>query len=90
MLNRRGNLSRIGMRSANLSCQCLVSLHAGEMAVQSRLDEGTTVTVALPLAFVRQDAVKPSTNVATLGPAMRAAQQDDTAQETTRQVKKSA
>jgi len=68
----------------------LVSLHAGEMAVQSRLDEGTTVTVALPLAFVRQDAVKPLSNVATLAPAVRSAQQDETTQETAVQVKKSA
>ena len=29
----------------------LVALHAGELTVQSRLDEGTTVTVVLPLAF---------------------------------------
>ena len=29
----------------------LVALHGGEMTVQSKLDEGTTVTVALPLAF---------------------------------------
>ncbi len=29
----------------------LVGLHSGEMTVQSRIDEGTTVTVALPLAF---------------------------------------
>ena len=29
----------------------LVGLHGGEMTVQSRIDEGTTVTVALPLSF---------------------------------------
>ena len=29
----------------------LVGLHGGEMTVQSRIDEGTTVTIALPLAF---------------------------------------
>ena len=29
----------------------LVGLHGGEMNVQSKIDEGTTVTVALPLAF---------------------------------------
>ena len=29
----------------------LVALHAGEMTVQSKIDEGTTVTVALPLTF---------------------------------------
>src|SRR6202008_1876695 len=29
----------------------LVALHSGELAVQSKVDEGTTVTVALPLIF---------------------------------------
>ena len=32
----------------------LVGLHAGEITVQSKVDEGTTVTVALPLAFMRR------------------------------------
>jgi cell cycle sensor histidine kinase DivJ len=41
----------------------LVGLHGGEMSVQSKLDQGTTVTVTLPLA--RQ----PSNNIATLAPA---------------------
>ena len=48
----------------------LVGLHAGEMNVQSKLDEGTTVTVALPLAFTPQ-AGQPSSNIATLTPALR-------------------
>jgi cell cycle sensor histidine kinase DivJ len=48
----------------------LVAMHAGEMSVQSRLDEGTTVTVALPLSFTPQPA-QPSSNVATLNPAPR-------------------
>jgi two-component system, cell cycle sensor histidine kinase DivJ len=48
----------------------LVKLHAGEMTVQSKVDEGTTVTVTLPLTFVRA-ALKPSSNVETLNPAAR-------------------
>jgi cell cycle sensor histidine kinase DivJ len=63
----------------------LVALHGGEIAVQSRLDEGTTVTVALPLAFVKSDAVQPSSNVATLAPPAR-----PDVPNSTLQVKKSA
>jgi two-component system, cell cycle sensor histidine kinase DivJ len=62
----------------------LVGLHAGEMTVQSKIDEGTTVTVALPLAFTPQ-AEQPSSNIATLTPALRSAAQDQP-----HQVKKSA
>jgi two-component system, cell cycle sensor histidine kinase DivJ len=62
----------------------LVALHAGEMTVQSRIDEGTTVTVALPLAFTPQ-AGQPSSNIATLNPALRSAAPDQP-----HQVKKSA
>jgi cell cycle sensor histidine kinase DivJ len=62
----------------------LVGLHAGEMTVQSRIDEGTTVTVALPLAFT-PPAEQPSSNIATLTPALRSGPQDKT-----HQVKKSA
>ncbi len=61
----------------------LVGLHAGEMNVQSKLDEGTTVTVALPLAFTPK-AEQPS-NIATLTPALRS-----TTPEPSHQVKKSA
>jgi two-component system, cell cycle sensor histidine kinase DivJ len=61
----------------------LVGLHAGELTVQSKIDEGTTVTVALPLAFV--PARGPSSNIATLMPAVRSAIQDQAYQ-----VKKSA
>ena len=50
----------------------LVGLHAGEMTVQSKLDEGTTVTVALPLAFTPK-AEQPASNIATLTPASRSA-----------------
>ncbi len=41
----------------------LVALHAGELTVQSKIDEGTTVTVALPLIFT---APEPTSNIATL------------------------
>jgi two-component system, cell cycle sensor histidine kinase DivJ len=62
----------------------LVGLHSGEMSVQSRIDEGTTVTVALPLSFVPK-AEQPSSNIATLTPALRSGPQDQV-----HQVKKSA
>ena len=61
----------------------LVGLHAGEMSVQSKVDEGTTVTVALPLAFT--PPAPPSSNIATLTPAPRTGQADQPLQ-----VKKSA
>jgi two-component system, cell cycle sensor histidine kinase DivJ len=48
----------------------LVGLHAGEITVQSKINEGTTVTVALPLAFT-PPAQQPSSNIATLTPALR-------------------
>jgi cell cycle sensor histidine kinase DivJ len=60
----------------------LVSLHSGEMAVQSRLDEGTTIIVALPVAFT-PPVDQPSSNVAMLAQATRTPHQK-------RQVKKSA
>jgi cell cycle sensor histidine kinase DivJ len=41
----------------------LVGLHGGEISVQSKIDQGTTVTVMLPLAQ------QPSSNIATLAPA---------------------
>jgi cell cycle sensor histidine kinase DivJ len=62
----------------------LIGLHAGEITVQSKIDEGTTVTVALPLVFT-PPAAKPSSNIATLTPALRSATQDQA-----HQVKKSA
>jgi cell cycle sensor histidine kinase DivJ len=61
----------------------LVALHAGELTLQSKIDEGTTVTVALPLAFTQAE-VRPSSNVATLTPSSRSPTQDqaqDQAQE---------
>jgi cell cycle sensor histidine kinase DivJ len=60
----------------------LVSLHSGEMTVQSRIDEGTTIIVALPVAFTAP-VQQPSNNIAMLAPATRTPHQK-------RQVKKSA
>ncbi|MGD9836738.1 MAG: PAS domain-containing sensor histidine kinase [Afipia sp.] len=58
----------------------LVAMHGGEMNVESQIDVGTTVTVALPMVFT-PPAEKPS-NITTLAPP-RAEPQDY-------QVKKSA
>ena len=62
----------------------LVALHHGEMNVQSKVGEGTTVAVALPMAFTPQEET-PSSNIATLKPALRSGSQDQV-----HQVKKSA
>jgi len=62
----------------------LVGLHGGEITVQSRIDEGTSVTVALPLVF-SPPSLKPSNNIATLTPAPRSATPDQP-----HQVKRSA
>ncbi|MDB5566194.1 MAG: sensor histidine kinase, partial [Tardiphaga sp.] len=61
----------------------LVGMHGGEMNVQSRVDEGTTITIALPLEF--SPPVQPISNIATLTPADRVASPDQA-----HQVKKSA
>lgn len=63
----------------------LVGLHHGEMNVESKVDEGTIVSVALPLAFTPPAAIEPTSNVSTLKPALRSG-----LQEQTHQVKKSA
>jgi cell cycle sensor histidine kinase DivJ len=63
----------------------LVGLHGGEITVQSKLDEGTIVAVALPLAFTPPQQQQPSSNIATLNPAVRTGPHDKTYQ-----VKKSA
>jgi cell cycle sensor histidine kinase DivJ len=63
----------------------LVALHGGELAFQSEVDEGTRVTVTLPLAFSRQALQRPSQKIATLTQAVRSGVQDETVQ-----VKKSA
>ena len=60
----------------------LVALHGGEMTVQSKVDEGTTFMVALPLA---PPAAQPSSNIATLAPPARPAMSEQVLQ-----VKKSA
>ncbi len=61
----------------------LVGMHGGDMQVHSRIDEGTTVIIALPLEFA--PPAEPASNVATLTPAVRLAPSDQA-----RQVKKSA
>jgi cell cycle sensor histidine kinase DivJ len=63
----------------------LVSLHSGEMTVQSKIDEGTTMTVALPLAFTAPAVRQPSSNIATLTPPSRSPSEEQPPQ-----VKKSA
>jgi cell cycle sensor histidine kinase DivJ len=62
----------------------LVGLHGGEVTLQSRIGEGTTVVVALPLTVAPRPA-QPSSNIATLNPASRAAFPDQA-----HQVKKRA
>nr|WP_249159472.1 ATP-binding protein [Bradyrhizobium tropiciagri] len=63
----------------------LVGLHHGELNVESKVGEGTVVSVALPLEFSPAAPVEPSSNVSTLKPALRSG-----LQEQTHQVKKSA
>ncbi|WP_347263271.1 PAS domain-containing sensor histidine kinase [Nitrobacter sp.] len=53
----------------------LVALHRGEIDVQSKVEEGTTVTVMLPLTLVAV-AEPLSNNIATLTPASRSGKQD--------------
>ena len=60
----------------------LVAMHGGVMTVHSKLDEGTTVAIALPIAFTPPLADS-SSNIATLAPLPRADIQDQ-------QVKKRA
>ncbi len=55
----------------------LVALQGGEMTVQSKVDQGTTVTIALPLIF-SGPAARPASNLATLTPASRPAPADST------------
>lgn len=60
----------------------LVGLHGGDMTVDSKINEGTTVTVALPLVYT-PPVLSNTSNVATLAPTQRVQKQDY-------QVKKSA
>jgi cell cycle sensor histidine kinase DivJ len=61
----------------------LVGMHGGEITVQSKLDEGTSVMVALPLTIAQ--ATQPSSKIATLAPTIR-----PVIPEQASQVKKSA
>ncbi len=54
----------------------LVALHSGEFKVQSKVDEGTTVSVALPLAFEKPQFPQATSNIALLTPAVRPVAQD--------------
>jgi two-component system, cell cycle sensor histidine kinase DivJ len=63
----------------------LVALHTGQLTVQSRIDEGTTVTVILPLAFSRPPEQQQISKIAMLTPALRSSKPDQSLQ-----VKKSA
>jgi cell cycle sensor histidine kinase DivJ len=60
----------------------LVALHSGEMTVHSKIDEGTTIVVALPVTFT-PPLDRPSSNIATLPQPSRTPHQAS-------QVKKSA
>jgi two-component system, cell cycle sensor histidine kinase DivJ len=63
----------------------LVALHLGELTVQSRIGEGTAVTVKLPLVYAPPKAKPSESKIATLTPAPRHDVQDQPAL-----VKKSA
>nr|WP_246732183.1 ATP-binding protein [Bradyrhizobium yuanmingense] len=49
----------------------LVALHLGELTVQSRLGEGTAVTVKLPLVYMPPQAKPAERKIATLTPVLR-------------------
>jgi cell cycle sensor histidine kinase DivJ len=63
----------------------LVALHLGELTVQSKLGEGTAVTVKLPLVYTPPQAKPAESKIATLTPVLRHEVQDQPAL-----VKKSA
>jgi len=58
----------------------LVALHSGEFKVQSKVDEGTTVTVVMPLVFERPQAPPVASKIATLTPPARLLPQETTVQ----------
>jgi cell cycle sensor histidine kinase DivJ len=62
-----------------------VAMHGGELNVQSRVGEGTTMAVALPLLYTPPVSREPAGNVAMLTPASRGMQVEQPYQ-----VKKSA
>ncbi|UPK33174.1 PAS domain S-box protein [Bradyrhizobium sp. 186] len=71
----------------------LVALHLGELTVQSRLGEGTAVTVKLPLVYTPPQVKAPESKIATLTPVLRQEPQDqpqDQLQDQPALVKKSA
>jgi len=63
----------------------LVALHLGELTVQSKLGEGTAVTVKLPLVYTPPQVKPAESKIATLAPVLRHEVQDQPAL-----VKKSA
>lgn len=54
----------------------LVALHLGELTVQSKLGEGTAVTVKLPLVYTPPQAKPAERKIATLTPVLRQELQD--------------
>ncbi|WP_426412881.1 PAS domain-containing sensor histidine kinase [Bradyrhizobium ganzhouense] len=56
----------------------LVALHLGELTVQSKLGEGTAVTVKLPLVYTPPQAKPAESKIATLTPVLRQELQDRT------------
>ena len=72
----------------------LVALHLGELTVQSKLGEGTAVTVKLPLVYTPPQAKPAESKIATLTPVLRQEIQDrqtqDRPQDQPALVKKSA
>ena len=71
----------------------LVALHLGELTVQSRLGEGTAVTVKLPLVYTPPQVRPAESKIATLTPVLRQDLQDqahDQSQDQPALVKKSA
>lgn len=71
----------------------LVALHLGELTLQSKLGEGTAVTVKLPLVYTPPQAKPAESKIATLTPVLRQELQDrtqDRPQDQPALVKKSA
>lgn len=67
----------------------LVALHLGELTVQSKLGEGTAVTVKLPLVYTPPQVKPAESKIATLTPVLRQEAHDQT-QDQPALVKKSA